>query len=427
MSKLFDPQVEVFFLSILLNNPSKILELHGFNANMLTLDSHIIIFKNIKELLEENRNPDIRLLIATLQSKGSLEEVGGDEYLNYLYQQEVDEINLGEFEKIITDSFKAQKLLQVTKDVHTNLKNVANVDNQIVTLRSQLDSLNLVSNGSNVHKINELIDDTYESIVERKENPGVKGFTTGFEDIDLITSGFNPSEIWILCGRPGHGKTSTALNLMLQGARKGISSLLFSLEMNQRSLMERFVALETGIPLSPNIRMGSLSTPDLQNIKDTLETFRELPIYMDASFTPTLGYFETTIRKYKYRHNINVVYLDYIQLLSERGEESTHELGRISRRCKLLANELDMTIVILSQLNRLVELRNDHKPILSDLRQSGNLEEDTDLAIGLYRDALYNKDSKNKNLLEFIILKQRNGPVGSIFLKFNEQTNKVYQ
>src|SRR3970282_1294272 len=140
MSKLFDPQVEVFFLSILLNNPSKILELHGFNANMLTLDSHIIIFKNIKELLEENRNPDIRLLIATLQSKGSLEEVGGDEYLNYLYQQEVDEINLGEFEKIITDSFKAQKLLQVTKDVHTNLKNVANVDNQIVTLRSQLDS-----------------------------------------------------------------------------------------------------------------------------------------------------------------------------------------------------------------------------------------------------------------------------------------------
>jgi replicative DNA helicase len=168
-----------------------------------------------------------------------------------------------------------------------------------------------------------------------------------------------------------------------------------------------------------------LSPEQLEKIGESAKRIKELPIYIDSCFTADIGYLDTTIRKYRQLHNIDTVYVDYVQLMAERNEQSTHEIGRISRRLKLLANELGIGAVLLSQLNREVEHRDDRRPIMSDLRQSGNLEEDADLIAGLYRDEYYFKDSPNKGTIEFIIRKQRNGPIGTIYLNFVDTTNVV--
>jgi replicative DNA helicase len=208
-------------------------------------------------------------------------------------------------------------------------------------------------------------------------------------------------------------------------AEEGIRSLMFSREMQKQPLMERFISIETGIPLTPNIRMGQLTKTELETISLTLKRIKEYPVFLDTNYSGSLDYVENTVRKYKRLYGIDVVYIDYLQLLAERDENSTQELGRIMRRAKILSLELDIVFAIASQLNRNVELRDNKRPILSDFRQSGNIEEDADLAVGLYRDEYYNQNSKSKGTMEFIINKHRNGPVGIIPLTFKAETNKI--
>ena len=228
-----------------------------------------------------------------------------------------------------------------------------------------------------------------------------------------MTSGKDGGELWIIAGRPGMGKTALMLNMLDTDAKQGKKGLFFSLEMKKQILVERLLAIETGIHLYPNIRMGDLDADELQEIKNTLGVFKHYPIFLDTSFIASLEYLEMMIRKYKYSEDIEVVYVDYVQLLAERDADATQALGRISRRCKLLAEEYDIPIVIASQLNRLVEVRTNKRPILSDLRQSGNLEEDADIVLGLYRDKKYNLKTPDPRLCELGVIKQRNGPTRS--------------
>src|SRR4030067_3581398 len=158
--------------------------------------------------------------------------------------------------------------------------------------------------------------------------------------------------------------------MILSQSYRGISNLVFSLEMNRKSFIDRLISIQSGVPLMPNLRTGLLDSEDLENIANTLREFKPLPIYIDTNFSPNLEYIESTIRKYKRLYGINVIYLDYIQLLSERGTDSTNELGRISRKFKLLANDLGVGAVLVSQLNRALEGRDDKRPKLADLRQS---------------------------------------------------------
>jgi len=210
----------------------------------------------------------------------------------------------------------------------------------------------------------------------------------------------------------------------LHNAKAGIPSLIFSKEMTRQPLMERFMSLETGIPLF-DIRQGILKKPDVEVIREMVKKMSDYPMYIDLNFTGSLEQVESTIRKYISLYGIKIVYLDYIQLLSERDADQTQELGRISRKLKLLANQLDITCVVLSQLNREVEHRDNKRPVSADLRQCGNLEEDADYIIGLYRDEVYDKETKDKGKMEFIILKQRNGPTGMVKLGFDGVTTKI--
>jgi replicative DNA helicase len=213
-------------------------------------------------------------------------------------------------------------------------------------------------------------------------------------------------------------------NSSLNTAKLNESNLVFSLEMSNRILTARYWALETGIPIT-DILSGRINQKQLDQVYEAVKKIKDLPLYMTCSFTPSLEYVLATIRQYKKDKDIKRVYVDYLQLLSARDDDQTAELGRITRALKLLAEELGIVIIILSQLNRMLETRPDKRPILSDLRQSGNIEEDVDMAGFLYRDVIYNSNTKDKNIMEFLLRKNRNGPIGMVALKFDDPTNII--
>lgn len=218
--------------------------------------------------------------------------------------------------------------------------------------------------------------------------------------------------------------TAIMCNCVLNNSRTGAKSLIFEHEMDKQSIVERFLAIDCGMPII-NIRMGNLDNSELERINKMFLSYKELPIFLDTNFGSDMEYVKSTIRKYHKLHNINLVYIDYLQLLVPRTANMTMDLGAVSRDMKILATQLDISIILLSQLNRAVETRDDHRPNLSDLRQSGNLEEDADIVAMLYRDEMYNEDSDKKGVMEFIIRKHRNGPLGMFPLNFKKDTNKV--
>jgi replicative DNA helicase len=212
-------------------------------------------------------------------------------------------------------------------------------------------------------------------------------------------------------------------NAALGSAKIGNPCLVFSYEMTKQQLIERLLAIETGLSIL-DIHLGLVDNKGVEKIRATVDLIKNLPLYIDA-FPGDINYIVSTIKRYHKTHGIKIVYIDYIQLMAERGDDQTAELGRISRKLKLLAKELGIAIIVFSQLNREVEKSDDKRPLASHLRQSGNLEEDADKVVMLYRDVVYNPQTKNPHEMEFIIRKNRQGPIGTIALIFYETSNRI--
>jgi replicative DNA helicase len=206
---------------------------------------------------------------------------------------------------------------------------------------------------------------------------------------------------------------------------QGIPCLLFSQEMSQRALNERLISMIAEVD-HQKIRLGRISDDDFSKIEEAKELLKTIPLYIDSSFFITVDEIVAIIRKHHQLYGIKVVGIDYIQLIVDRGGDATAELGRASRLLKLISNELSITTVIISQLNRDVEKRDNKRPLMSDMRQSGNLEEDADIMAALYRDEVYVENSPDAGKMEFIIRKARNGPIGTIILNFNKETVNLY-
>ena len=421
--KLFTTDYEEAVLSILIRFP----ELYygtGIRGFMMSSSPNQRIYSEIEALNEEQLVPDIQLLCSSLEASGSLSKVGSKKYIDYLVSLDYNKDNLKEYCSFLITSYKARVYVEAANKVkHSNLT-LDNVESSIQEFRNTLDDLMEQSGGGNTIHIGDGISKAFDDIVARTSNPGVRGATWGIKDIDTTTGGKSPGDWWIIGGRPGSGKTAVMCNSILADGKNGVPLLFFEKEMNYQSLIERLVAIDSGVPIQA-IRLGLIDKPKIELIGASMRRIRQYPIYIDTTFNSDIHYMESTIFKYKNTKGIQVVYIDYLQLLAERGDNQTAELGQISRMCKLLANDQNICIIGASQLNRSVEMRDNKRPVMSDLRQSGNLEEDADYVISLYRDEYYDKETKFKNMMEFSILKARNGPVGTITLRFEPESNKV--
>lgn len=420
---LFSDEHEIAVLSILLKHPDLYYGT-GVRYFMMSSVPREVIYKEIEILNEKQLVPDIQMVANSLESSGRLSAVGGRAYLEYLISQDYNKDNLKEYATYLIASYKGRIYVEAAGKVKAEKLTLDNVDDSIHEFRKTLDTLTEASGGGGTVHIGDGIRKAFEEIVARTANPGIRGASWGMGDVDTITGGKCPGDLWIIGGRPGSGKTAVICNSIIADGRAGVPVLFFEKEMNYQSLVERLTAIECGVPIQ-NIRQGLLDKKQIEEIGTAMRKIREYPIYIDTTFSSDIHYVESTIYKFKASKNVQVVYIDYLQLMAERGEFQTAELGQISRMGKLIANDQSVCVIAASQLNRQVEARDNKRPVMSDLRQSGNLEEDADYVIGLYRDEYYNKETKYKNMLEYLILKARNGPVGTITLRFDPESNRV--
>jgi len=266
----------------------------------------------------------------------------------------------------------------------------------------------------------------YNQIEKLHQEATLPGITSGFYDLDAMTSGFQRSDLIILAGRPSMGKTALALGIGANIAREHkLPVAIFSLEMSKEQLALRLLAGRSGIP-SNRLRSGRLSQTDFDPLVRAMDDIVELPIYIDDNANPTIMQIRSQVRRLQAQQKgkLGLVLVDYLQLMEEGGENRVQELSRITRSMKGLAREMNVPIVALSQLSRGVEQRTNKRPMMSDLRESGSIEQDADLVIMLYRDSYYNPDSPDRNVAEVIICKHRNGPTGTVKLLFQPELTK---
>jgi replicative DNA helicase len=425
MSELSTTDSEVAVLSLLMHNTDLAYNLSGLRFFMFSSITNQVIFAEIEDMLSRNLVPDISLLISSLDAKGGLAKCGGKEYIEYIYNSTYAKENFNEYIDMVSKSHKSRSFQSLISSVKSGEITLDNIDDKIHTLKENLDGIESSSTGSQTSHISDGVDALYGEIMERaKEHPGVRGIPWGFKKVDDITGGKSDGDLWIVCGRPGSGKSAIACNGILNDGYAGNPTLLFSKEMNYSTLVERLISIDSGVPIS-DIRLGVLNQEKINRIRESLQVIRKMPIYLDTNFLMDDYYIESAVKKFVNSKGVKAVYVDYLQLIAERDENMTMTLGRISRMLKVYANGLNISVVALSQLNREVEHRDNKRPMMSDIKQAGTIEEDADLVIGLYRDEYYNKETKYPGLMEFIFLKNRNGPTGTVTLDFISETNKV--
>lgn len=419
-SDLFSQYPETAVLSLVLQNGDLIDEVRDIKVAMFSSIPNRSLFDFLLGIRNEGLMPDYGLVVAKLQERGKLNDCGGESYLKFLFSQSFDKTNVKEFSSYVVNAYKARQVLTLSSSVPGMVTDISSIDNVIGSLRTSLDDLSM-GTGDSVSTITEATKQAWEDLVKRINNPNKIEYTTGVPKLDAVTGGYWPEDVWVIAGRPGMGKTSFMCNSILTG----VPSLIFSLEMSKQSLIYRMVSILSGVSIF-DIRLAQLKQSELDRISEALKILNTLPIYIDTSYVNSIDSVLSTIRKYHRMYGTQIVHIDYLQLLAERTSDATNELGRISRSMKLLARDLGITSVLYSQLNRNVESRGeDKRPLLSDLRQSGNIEEDADVAVFLYRDEVYNPETKYKNVMEFLVRKQRNGPTGVVTSTFNDQTNRI--
>ena len=420
MSEIFDTNNEISLLSILMRDTDKVYDVQDIlKTHMFSSLISATIYEGIINLSNSGGAPTLEPLISDLRSKHLLDVAGGEHHLRHISDEiRVDSSNFAQFLKLVLDAYKGRKLLELSSQIPMVVHNTDDMSAAINRFTSELSKIESDSMNSNVVSMEEALVSAYDLILKRHDKNLPVGILTGFSTIDYYTGGYSAGQLWIISGRPGHGKTTAVLSSLKEVAKANVPCMLFNREMSTEELMFRLLSMETEIPYR-NIKTGELKDYRMVQLKSMIKKLGQYPLYIDSNYYGDIHYIVSSIRKYHKLHNVRIVGIDYAQLLTDRSKDQVAELGKISRELKLLALDLGITIILLSQLNRKAEEREDKRPILSDLRASGNLEEDADVVIGLYRDEMYNRGSKFEGKIEFLLLKQRNGPLGNYIFDFN--------
>lgn len=421
-------EAEQAVLGAVLLNPDVLTNVNErIRAEDFYRQGHQRLFQVMNELAEKREPIDLVTLTSLLQDKNLLEEVGGVSYLTEIASLVPAISNVDYYAKIVETKSMQRNLIRTASEIigeaYTSEEDISGIMESAE--KKILDIAKRRIKGS-FASIKDVLVESYEQIETLHYNKGgLKGLSTGFIDLDKMTSGFQKSDLIIVAARPSMGKTAFALNLAQNVAtRSGETVAIFSLEMSSPQLVMRMIASEGNIDAQA-FRTGNLNEEDWEKLTMSIGTLSEASIFIDDTPGITIFDIRAKLRRLQAEHGLGLVMIDYLQLISGRGIDSRQqEISEISRSLKLMAREFNVPIIALSQLSRAVEQRQDKRPMLSDLRESGSIEQDADMVAFLYRDDYYNEESEKKNIAEIIIGKQRNGPVGRVELLFLKNYNK---
>ncbi|TCK99730.1 primary replicative DNA helicase [Natranaerovirga hydrolytica] len=379
-----------------------------------------LVFEAIVELYSNNKPVDLITLQDVLTQKGILEQIGGIKFLSELANAVPTSTNIKNYAKIVAEKSALRKLIRASEEIANDC--YQNKDKLEVLLdEAEKKIFNLIQNrgSEEFSPIKSIILTTLEKIENAHKYQGqVTGISTGFNDLDYRTAGLQKSDLVLIAARPSMGKTAFALNVAQNAAiRNNIPTAIFSLEMSKDQLVNRLLCSESMID-AQKVRTGNLEESDWEKIAEGSSVLAKSPIYIDDTPGISVSEMRAKCRKLKLEKGLGLILIDYLQLMSGSGrsESRQQEISEISRSLKALAREMDAPVVALSQLSRACEARADHRPMLSDLRESGAIEQDADVVMFLYRDEYYHPDSEAKNQAELIVAKQRNGPTGTVNL-----------
>ena len=380
-----------------------------------------VMFESMVELFNEGKPVDLVTLQNRLREKDVPPEVSSLDFVRDIMTSVPTSVNVKSYANIVREKAVRRRLIKVNEEIENLCYGGRDKLEDILahTEKSVFDLLQSRGGGEFV-PIRQVALNVLEKIeAASKSNSTVTGIPTGFIDLDYRTSGFQPSDFILIAARPSMGKTAFVLNIAQYMAfRSGETVAIFSLEMSKEQLVNRLLSMESGVD-AQKLRNGNLSDTDWERLVEGAEGVARSNLIIDDTPGITLAELRSKCRKYKLENKLGIIMIDYLQLMSGGGRSSDsrqQEISDISRGLKSLARELNVPVVALSQLSRAVEQRPDHRPMLSDLRESGAIEQDADMVMFLYRDSYYNKDTEMKNLAEVIVAKQRNGPIGTINL-----------
>ncbi|MCI8297153.1 MAG: replicative DNA helicase [Lachnospiraceae bacterium] len=388
-----------------------------------------VIFGAIVELFNEGKPVDLVTLQDRLKEKDVPPEVSSMEFIRDIFDLATISTNAGIHAAIVREKATLRRLIRVNEEIANTcyvgkdrLEDIlAYTEKAIFNLLQSRDTGGFVP-------IKQVALDVLEKIEAASRSGGmVTGIPTGFIDLDHKTSGMQPSDLVLLAARPSMGKTAFVLNLVdYVAVRKGLPCMVFSLEMSKEQLVNRMLSMESSVD-SQKLRTGSLTDADWDAVVEGIGIIGNSKLIIDDTPGISITELRSKCRKMKLEHGLSMVIIDYLQLMSgsgRSGDNRQQEISEISRSLKALARELNAPVIALSQLSRACESRQDHRPMLSDLRESGAIEQDADVVMFLYRDDYYNKDTERPNVAEVIIAKQRNGPIGTVELLWRPEFTK---
>ncbi|WP_442954377.1 replicative DNA helicase [Paenibacillus sp. MMS18-CY102] len=415
--------------AVLLQAEALITAMERVKSDDFYSSAHQRIYEAMVELGESNQPIDLVTLTAYLQDRQLLEEAGGITYLAKLANSVPTAANVEYYAQIVEEKSMLRRLIRTATQIVSNGYAaeedvgalLGEAEQKILEISNRRSSSGFVSIRDVLMEVFERVEMLYS------QKGGSTGIPSGFSDLDKMTSGFQRSDLIIVAARPSVGKTAFALNIAQNvGVRAKETVAIFSLEMSAAQLVQRMVCAESNVDAN-RMRTGFLEGDDWEKLTMAIGALSEAEIYIDDTPGITVADIRAKCRRLKKERNLGMILIDYLQLIQGRGkagENRQQEVSEISRTLKQIARELEVPVIALSQLSRGVEQRQDKRPMMSDLRESGSIEQDADIVAFLYRDDYYDKESEKKNIIEIIIAKQRNGPVGTVELAFLKQFNK---
>ena len=420
---------KIVLSNLLISSEAIEITLRKIRVESFYFKNHQEIYKAIIFLYQNKISIDILTLTTFLQDQGLLEKIGGIKILSELINQVPNLVYLEDYLQLIQDKFLRRLLIRLGyKIIYSGYVTNIPLDNIVEELEKQF--LNLTTNIQNQEVLNsaELFSDILLELKQKSLQPALPGLASGFYDLDSLTQGFQKSDLIIVAGRPSMGKTAFSINVILNVIKKYKRPVLFfSLEMSKEQLVYRILANETEINAT-RLKVGHLYENDWFHINRIVKLLSSLPLFIYDTPNLSIPEIRTEIQKVLFeQENIGLIIIDYLQLMQSskiQSDNRVQELSQITRALKSIAREFKIPIITLSQLSRNVENRFNKRPILSDLRESGSIEQDADLVLMLYRDSYYNSTISEMDLAELIIAKHRNGPIGTVKLSFDTKFTK---